>query len=162
MKYIQSPDNSIIYSTDNSLFLAGSISNAENWQDIAVELLKDTNLTVINPRRKNFDINNSIIAVQQIEWEFERLQTSKNILFWFSKETTAPITLYELGAALTRRALKTNIKPTNIFIGCNPEYTRLLDVQVQTRLICEYYGMSKPTIHTSLITLINEVKNEIK
>ena len=44
-------------------------------------------------------------------------------MYWFSHETVQPITLFELGMYLTK-------KP-NIFIGCDPDYSRRFDVVTQ-------------------------------
>ena len=48
------------------------------------------------------------------------------IIFWFPKETIGPIALYELGAwSMTRK---------KIVVGIHSEYTRRVDVEIQTKL----------------------------
>lgn len=124
MNYIQSPHED----NNHYLFLAGGISNCYNWQDGIVTALQPyQNLTVINPRRKNFDINDPTMSERQIEWEFKWMNRADTILFWFSPETVCPITLFELGAALTN-----NNK--NLLIGADKNYSRRFDVKKQMQL----------------------------
>ena len=112
-----------------SLFLAGGISNCEDWQPLAVETLMgyDFPFYILNPRRKNFPMNNPSAAKEQIEWEHYYLQRATAILFWFPPQTLCPITLYELGAW-------SMVKDKKLFVGADQEYARLLDLQIQTRL----------------------------
>lgn len=125
MKYIECPE--IYKENETSLFLAGGITNCLNWQNELIELLKDTNLTLLNPRRKKFESNNTNMEEEQIIWEFNHLKKSSAVSFWFTNETLCPITLYELGKQITSN------KP--IFIGIHPEYKRKRDVEIQTKLI---------------------------
>ena len=78
-----------------------------------------------NPNDPN-DPNDPNATDKQIRWEYEHLQTANMIMFWFAPETLCPITLFEYGKWLVRN------KP--LFVGCDPQYKRLLDVQVQTAL----------------------------
>lgn len=125
MKYIECPE--IYEGKELSLFLAGGITNCHDWQKELVELLKDTNLTLLNPRRKNFQENNTDIEKQQITWEFDHLKKASAVSFWFTKETLCPITLYELG--------KQSASKKPIFIGVHPNYKRKRDIEIQTKLI---------------------------
>lgn len=84
------------------------------------------------------------LPVAQIEWEHRHLGRSDGILFWFPKETLCPIALYELGAWAFR--------PKKLFIGCHPEYARLLDVRIQVGL-----ERIRQTVHTDLDSLVAEV-----
>ncbi len=111
---------------EKSIFLAGGISNCPDWQEEMVKLLKISDLTLINPRREDFIMNDLKIEEEQITWEFEHLKKSGAVLFWFPKETLCPITLYELG--------KQSMPDKPIFIGIEPEYKRQRDVEIQTRL----------------------------
>ena len=61
-------------------------------------MLRDTDLTLLNPRRKSFPIDIPGEAFRQISWEFHALRAATEILFWFPCETLCPIVLYELGA----------------------------------------------------------------
>lgn len=113
-----------------TLFLGGSISGAWNWQQYAIDRLSglDVPLTVFNPRRENFDISDQTMERQQIEWEFRHLRMADALLFWFSGETLAPITLFELG----RHSI---IAGRPLFIGIDPNYKRKRDVEIQMSLI---------------------------
>jgi hypothetical protein len=125
MKYIECPE--FYDGKGKSLFLGGGISNCGDWQKEMVELLKDTNLVLINPRRESFDTSKKNIEEEQISWEFSHLDKSDAVLFWFPQETLCPITLYELG-----KMSKTN---KNIFIGIDKKYARKNDVVIQTKLL---------------------------
>jgi hypothetical protein len=69
---------------------------------------------------------------EQITWEYHCIHHCKYILFWFAKETLAPITLFELGSALNTH------DHSKIFIGIDPEYKRKNDVIIQTKLRNKY------------------------
>jgi hypothetical protein len=99
-------------------------------------------------------------SVLQIKWEYDFLRKATEILFWFTKDTIQPIALYELGAALQRNAkcwgTKDKVVPVygqTIFVGCDPSYKRLFDVQVQAKMIGYPYK-----IYESLESLINCIK----
>jgi hypothetical protein len=125
MNYIECPE---IYSGNKiSLFLAGGISNCPIWQSKLIRLLEDTELTILNPRRKHFPLDNSNIEEEQIGWEYNHLAKASAVSFWFPKETICPITLYELG--------KQSMDTKPIFIGVHPDYPRKKDIELQTRLI---------------------------
>lgn len=109
-----------------SIFLGGGITSCPIWQSQMVKLLENTNLVVVNPRRENFDINDSTLTEKQIEWEFRYLQRVTGRMFWFPHETLCPITLFELG--------KWCVKGEPLFVGCHPDYKRKVDLEVQLRL----------------------------
>lgn len=117
-EYVESPQE---YAGQKGLFLAGGITGCPDWQSKVRPMLKHWDL--LNPRRKNFPIEDPSAAEQQITWEYNHLRKAKAILFWFPCETLCPIVLYELGAwAMTA-------KP--IFVGTHPEYKRRQDVVIQ-------------------------------
>lgn len=128
MKYIECPE---IYEkksdSELSIFLAGGITGCPNWQQDIVGHLSGTDLTLLNPRRKNFPIDDSNASMEQISWEYHHLRKADIILFWFPKESDCPIALYELGA------WSNTTKP--LFIGMHPDYPRRIDVEVQVSLV---------------------------
>ena len=124
MRYIECPAE--YNGKDLSLFLGGGISNCPDWQSELVEKLKDTDLVLINPRRKIFPIDDSNASTKQIEWEYPHLEKSKGVCFWFPAETLCPITLFELG--------KQSVIGKPLFVGVHPDYQRKLDVEVQMKL----------------------------
>jgi len=143
MKYIEAPNYSVEdarLDPKECLFLAGSITGAENWQkelafaehhDFGKMRLIDR-LNIFNPRRENYDHLDPKLEQKQITWEYHCIHHCKYILFWFAKETFAPITLFELGSALNTH------DHSKIFIGIDPEYKRKNDVITQTRLRNKY------------------------
>jgi hypothetical protein len=128
-----------------SLFLGGGITNCPQWQPIMVELLKDTNFIIFNPRRDEFDISKKNIQLEQIEWEYKYLKIATARLFWFPKETLCPITLFELG--------KFCEKDEPLFVGCDPDYARKDDIEIQLNL-----ARGEFKVHYSLNDLAKEVK----
>lgn len=151
MKYIEAPDYNLeiarLHPNGNNLFLAGSITGAQDWQkelafkkydifelDDNIESATDKDIRLIdyfnvfNPRRANFDVNDPSVEKEQITWEYHCIHQCRYILFWFAPETLAPITLFELGSALNTHEHK------NIFIGIDPLYKRKNDVIIQTSL----------------------------
>lgn len=111
-----------------SIFLAGGISGCDDWQKEMIQRFKEQHVTLINPRRRNFDITNPTMSSEQIEWEHDHLERANAILFWFPFATLCPITLFELGkyAAKCRKT---------IFVGCHSAYARKFDVEKQLSLI---------------------------
>ena len=146
MRYIECPSLESIDPNEKSLFLAGGISNCPNWQLEVVNMLKDSDWTIINPRRANFDVGNNQLLEPQIEWEHQRLRQARAILFWFPAQTLCPITLNELGAWSMMN------KP--LFVGTHPEYQRKYDVEIQTRLV-----RPEITIQDSLEKLVLQITN---
>lgn len=119
------------------VFMAGGITGCPEWQDEMIESFRkmrspekesifNYDMTLLNPRRKNFPMDDPTAAERQIKWEHDMLRLADAILFWFPKETICPIVLYELGAwSMTD-------KP--ILVGVHPEYQRRQDVEIQTKL----------------------------
>jgi hypothetical protein len=125
MRYIECPE--VYNGTEDSLFIAGGITNCPNWQKDLAELIKREPLAVLNPRRRVFIADRQGIEREQINWEYGALKKATGVSFWFPKETLCPITLYELG--------KQSASNKPIFVGVHPEYARRRDVEIQTRLI---------------------------
>ena len=127
---IEAPNET--YSLQNNrnqkLFIAGGITNCPEWQLELIDMLMPVvDLTIFNPRRKNFPINDPSAAEEQIVWEYNKLKESNLISFWFSAGSLNPITLYELGK-------HGNSSKKQIFVGCDKNYERKYDVVIQTHL----------------------------
>lgn len=136
-----------------TVFLAGGITNCPDWQAIVKEQLSDVNdqLSLIDPRRDDFDATNPLMSENQIRWEHASLRLADAILFWFPAETLCPITLFELGAHAGK---------VPIFVGTHPEYKRRFDVVAQLRLISN--SMVIPNIspvRDNLTDVINDVRH---
>lgn len=151
MKYVEAPERwegSRGYDFTESVFLAGSITGARNWQAemvgmLSVPLNERRELVVMNPRRANFDINVPGVAREQIAWEHHHLRKADAILFWFEENTLSPITLFELGVWSERsQQLKGGVpwsagtaRPTcELFVGVHPNFARRFDVVEQLAL----------------------------
>jgi hypothetical protein len=90
-------------------------------------MLKDEDVVIFNPRRKNFDDYSQYAERKQIAWEHTHLKKADVISFWFSKESISPITLYELGTW--------SMSKKRILVGEEPGYPRIKDVKIQLRLV---------------------------
>lgn len=111
------------------VFLAGGITNCPDWQSELIEKLKYLpKVTIYNPRRANFPIDDPNASEEQITWEYIHLQNADVVVFWFSRGSLNPIVLYELGMWGNSRAGRPMI------IGIDPEYERKQDVVIQTVL----------------------------
>jgi len=150
---IESPNE--VYSLKNQnnlkIFIAGGITNCPDWQSILIDSLKDIpDITLYNPRRKNFPIGDPKIAEEQITWEYNHLRDADIIVFWFSKGAINPIVLYELGMWGNSRPEK------KIIIGCDAEYERIQDVEIQSRLA------GNNEFHFTLESISDTIKKLIK
>lgn len=124
MKYVEAPI--IDREPAPSVFLAGGISGCPDWQKEFVDKIRDTDLTVYNPRRANFPMGDKEEGRKQIKWEAEYLDEAWCIIFWFPMETICPIVLFELGSwSMTD-------KP--ICVGIHPDYSRRFDVETQLEI----------------------------
>ncbi len=132
-QYIEAPYHPIDFSFNDwgkSVFLGGSITGARNWQNEAADKLLP-HFHVFNPRRANFDVLNPGMERQQITWEHTYLDKVEIMLFYFSFETMAPITLLEYGAALESSKTK---HWQHVYASIHPDYKRKNDVIIQTEL----------------------------
>jgi hypothetical protein len=110
-----------------SVFLAGGIVGCRDWQQDAREMLEPHGFIVLNPRRPDFPVGDTLAGSEQVAWEYRHLHRADIVLFWFSSETVQPIVMYELGR---HAALSTS----NIVVGADPMYPRRDDVLMQLAL----------------------------
>ena len=144
-QYIESPSDE--KPKFKSIFLAGTISGAPDWQKEMAFKLHDLEISIINPRRPGEIMKNNDVALQQIKWEYERLKQADVISFWFSPETLNPITLFELG----RHSYPAK-RHKAIFVGVDPAYQRKFDVDTQMHLV----GIQPVYTLDDLITEVRE------
>lgn len=131
--YLEAPNRLDRYSDidlKHTIFLAGSITGAWNWQDKAKEILLP-HFNIFNPRRENFNSLNKEVERKQITWEFLHLDLAEMALFYFSHETLAPITLLEYGKQLVKMKFAPYRKT---YVCIHPEYKRKNDVLIQAEL----------------------------
>jgi len=69
MQYIESPENYSNKPDRMAIFLAGGITNCPDWQSEIVDSLQNFDITLLNPRRKKFPINDPGASKEQISWE---------------------------------------------------------------------------------------------
>lgn len=139
--------------TKTSVFLAGSIEmgRAENWQQTLEDSLKDLDITILNPRRDDWDsswlqsIDNPKFR-EQVEWELLAQELASIIAMNFSPGTKSPITLLELGLFAWSNRL---------IVHCPEGFWRKGNVDI----VCEYYGIKRVS---TLAELIDEVINRVK
>lgn len=122
-----------------TVFLAGSIENgtAENWQTEVELLLEDTNWTIYNPRRDNWDATleqtkENAQFQEQVLWELKHLEKARVVIFYFDSNTKSPITLLELGLIGGRY-------PEKCIVICNEPFYRKGNVDI----VCEQYGIKQ-------------------
>ena len=146
---------------NDKLFLAGGITNVCNWQEDICSGLEDVvGLTIYNPRRDDFYIDDPLLEEEQIIWEFNHLRDCNMLLFWFSNETVQPITLYELGKWV-------NGNPNNkdkVWIGVDPNYPRANDVYIQTHLASPHIKIYNNLydIQQNIRSYFNEYERDIR
>lgn len=127
MILINAPDYTPIpFNAERIVFLAGGISGCSDWQKEVIEHLsyEDDTYIVLNPRREGtINRKDRVVSDIQIDWEYRYLRLATDVLFWFPPSSICPITLFELGGALERRAY--------VHVGCDPNYDRRLDLEIQ-------------------------------
>ena len=106
---------------------------ADNWQQLLVDELGQRDLTILNPRREDWDASwrQSIDEPKfraQVEWELDGLERADLVAMWFAPDSKAPITLLELG--LTARTGK-------LVVGCPDGFWRKGNIEV----VCARFGI---------------------
>lgn len=111
-----------------SLFLAGSIEMGavEDWQTIVTQKLSHLPITILNPRRNNWDGNweqdiGNPFFKEQVDWELDCLDMADVIAMYFHPDTKAPISLLELGLYA---------QTGKMIVCCPPGFYRRGNVQI--------------------------------
>lgn len=110
-------------------------------------------ITVLNPRRGNWDPNskpspNDQTFRTQVEWELAALEQASVIAFFFDKNTLSPVSLLELG--LWARSGK-------VVVCCPEGYWKGGNV----RLVCEREGVPCVGSFGELVTEVEKMLREI-
>ena len=152
-KIIKPPEKIVITDGVPTIFLAGSIEmgHGENWQLVFERELEESRVTVLNPRREEWDASwlQSIDNPQfrgQVEWELEGLEKADIIAIYFVPETRSPITLLELGLFAQSKKL---------IVCCPDGYWRKGNVDI----VCRRYSIATAD---SLEGLVDAVLNKIQ
>lgn len=140
MKVVTAIEDYELSRDEISVFLAGGITNCQEWQDKIISLLKDEidtdKLVVFNPRRKNFPIGDPSASYKQIDWEYRQLERMDIFSMYFAGgESDQPICMYELGRNIIRMQNRFPIDWSNrIVVSVESDYKRKQDVLIQTDL----------------------------
>lgn len=131
-----------------TVFLAGSIEmgSAADWQTELVSALGSRHVTILNPRREDWDASwrQSIHEPkfrEQVEWELDGLERADLIAMWFEPQTHAPITLLELG--LVARMDK-------LVVGCPDGYWRKGNIEI----VCSRFGIPLTTDWNAFVAIV--------
>jgi len=88
----------------HTVFLAGTIEDGRSidWQTALVDELADIEITILNPRRAEWDASwvQSIDQPNfraQVEWELTALERADIVFLYFAAGSHSPISLLELG-----------------------------------------------------------------
>ena len=78
------------------------MGRAEAWQQIVETSLEQRSITILNPRRDDWDVTwqQELANPQfraQVEWELAAQERADLIVMYFAPNTQAPITLLEFG-----------------------------------------------------------------
>lgn len=130
MRVFVPPDEPQLTDYRGTLFLAGAIDNgeAEPWQSRLIADLADSDLTILNPRRAdwNADLPPTVDCpefVSQVAWETKWLTLAESVIFYFPAGSRAPITLLELGEFGTPAKAIVYVEPGyhrsgNVILAC--------------------------------------------
>jgi hypothetical protein len=118
-----------------SVFLAGSIAmgQAGPWQAELERALSDAPITILNPRRDDWDAAWPQRADhpqfrEQVTWELAAQERADLIVMYFAPDTQAPITLLELGLFA---------RSGRLAVCCPAGFWRKGNVDI----VCERYGV---------------------
>lgn len=144
---------------DPIIFLAGSIDmgGAEDWQTRVAKELDTYDLTILNPRRDDWDstwtqsIKNSQFR-EQVEWELMGQEDSEYLVVYFADDSKSPITLLELGLALGSGRFDKD----NIAIYCSDKFYRKGNVDVT----CRFYDVPVQETYEDFISKVRNMLDE--
>lgn len=149
MRVIKAPQP--IGDATNLIFLAGSIEMgaAVNWQEQVTTALEGKDITILNPRRDDWDsswvqsINNDQFR-EQVEWELDALSKADGIIMYFDPNTKSPISLLELGL---------HARHPGLVVCCPEGFWRKGNVDV----VCKKYDIAQIPTLEELIAKLKEI-----
>lgn len=135
------------------IFLGGAIDmgTAENWQERLTKDLSgygDEDLMLLNPRRDDWDstwVQDLTPGTQfygQVEWELIAQENADGIVYYFTADSKAPITLLELGL----------FNEHNIVVYCPKEFYRYGNV----KMVCDRYSIPMAETYEELLAFLKE------
>ena len=161
MKVIK-PPNQLYLVDGKTVFLAGSIEQgkATDWQATITKSLSKLDITVLNPRRDDWDptwdqSDDNPEFVAQVNWEMDGMNGADWIAMYFDPKTKSPITLLELGLHAARKYDRCD--PSKKMIVCCPKgYWRKGNVNI----VCKRYNIPMVNSLRALTAGIKEKYNE--
>ena len=143
-----------------SVFLAGSIEmgKAIDWQTALTKELQDMPVTILNPRRADWnsgweqDIGNQQFK-EQVDWEMDHLNKADVIALYFQPDTMSPISLLELGMHAGDSCADGSGR--KLVVCCPKGFWRRGNVQI----VCHRYGVK---LVETMPELIAEVKRKLQ
>lgn len=148
MNVIEAP-NKLEFS-NVSVFLAGTIDmgNSIDWQSEVIKSLNDLNVTILNPRRKDWDSSwkqtiEDFQFFQQVNWELDALDRADLICMYFASDSASPISLLELGLHAASKKM---------IVCCPDEFYRSSNVEI----VCLRHNIP---VLKSLDSMISVVRN---
>lgn len=149
MKEIKAPER-IDLSQEVTIFLAGSIEmgSAEDWQTKIANALERWNVTLLNPRRDDWDSSweqkkENLQFNEQVTWELQHMEIADVVIFYFDPRTKSPITLMEVG-------LNAKDKSDQCIVCCPEGFWRKGNIDV----VCERYGIRQVDTLEDLIRIL--------
>ena len=130
------------------IFLAGSIEydRAPRWQDAMIAALHGFEVTILNPRRPDWDatwgndLDDPRFAAQ-VEWELAGLERADAIACYLAPGTLSPISLLECGL---------HARSGRLIVACPPGFQRRGNV----RAMCARYAVPLVVDLDGLITAV--------
>ncbi|KIW02477.1 uncharacterized protein PV09_06282 [Verruconis gallopava] len=143
-----------------SVFLAGSIEmgKAVDWQTELTSALAHMPVTILNPRRVDWDqgweqdISNKEFK-EQVDWEMDHLNKADVIALYFQPGTYSPISLLELGMHAADSSI--DGKGKKLVVCCPEGFWRRGNVQI----VCHRYGIELVETREELIEKVKEKLN---
>lgn len=149
MKEIKAPER-VDLSNEVSVFLAGSIEmgKAENWQEKFAKAFAAWDVTLLNPRRDDWDSSweqkkENLQFNEQVSWELEHMERATFVVFYFDPQTKSPITLMELG-------INARSKPEDCVVCCPEGFWRKGNVDI----VCDRYEVVEADNIDDLIRIV--------
>lgn len=153
MKVIIAPEYYVPTKEEVTVFLAGGITNCEDWQKEVIDYLKSLpeektdKLVIFNPRRDKWPKSSDTEEIRrQINWEADYIRSSYIFSMYFTdtEKSDQPICFYELGKYA---------HSYNDIISYKEGFKRALDVEFQMSIngrSCVHKNVT-PEEHAKLI-----------
>lgn len=136
---------------NRSVFLAGSIEmgKAVDWQTSITTMLEKLNVTVLNPRRDDWDSSwvqskDNPQFREQVLWELNALNRADVIVMYFDPATKSPISLLELGLFAAS---------SKLIVICPEGFWRKGNVDI----VCERYDVMQVETLEQAIAIVQNI-----